>query len=121
MQQKSQPLPYWIFLVAGGLIAGYAGFIVLQGAENANAMNLFLYIGLAFILVGLIKLIFALTSKKSLTDEITQIPQINKQEQKINKYYNNPNTQQQFIYCSKCGARSFASATFCSRCGARLR
>ncbi|MGE0793361.1 MAG: hypothetical protein AB7V77_04265 [Candidatus Woesearchaeota archaeon] len=141
-------LPYWMFFVSGALISGYSIFIIeKQLGENIKSMYLFFYIGLFIILIGLIKLIFSLISKKEkkFANKISGVDEINRIESSINRDYNNKilkingttgkidtitrnpqniNQNQninKYMYCYKCGTRTFADAFYCPKCGTRLR
>jgi amino acid transporter len=135
MQPKPTPLPYWLFFIVGGLISGYSSFIMVKGEEsNVPAMKFFFYIGLLFILIGIIKALIKFFSKneENFANNISGVSRINAVEKRIlgtnntNKYnpktisttQTNPNT---YIYCSQCGNRCFSDSIYCSRCGTRLR
>jgi len=141
-EMAKQSLPYWIFFLCGGFITGYSLF-VSKTASNANpaVMKLFIYIGLVFLGIGLIKLMFELITKKRAAkitnklagiDEIDADEKIIKQENQqrlnnlnsINTLKNQnkmPYMNNNFSYCQQCGSKNFIQSSFCTRCGTRLR
>lgn len=125
MEPHSRPLPYWLFFITGFLIAAYAAFIKNSGDYvNQNAMTLFIYVGLIFIAIGLVKWAMQSLSKKEkkVAQQLAGIDDIDYMERKINSRNKpKPNTINPSIYCNRCGARNPATAYYCSSCGNSLR
>ena len=118
-----KPLPYWLFLVLGGLVTGYSLFVRQTSAVNYEAMTLFAYVGGLFILLGLIKLLArylkSLSSKeKDLANRLGGVDKINRQEQQIQHPSKNRPT---VINCSYCGTKNYSTSNFCHMCGTRIK
>lgn len=72
---------------------------------NYEKLIFFFYAGLVFVLIGIVKLIFALIRHKG---------------KSAGKIHQKAHSQIQHKYCSKCGAALNIHNRFCSRCGARV-
>jgi hypothetical protein len=75
-------LSEWTWLIAGVIVAVTAGYIYLFVHKNGqpnNAMAVFFFIGIVFIVIGITKLFFRRMDDKSVMDSITAQPP----EQKI--------------------------------------
>ena len=59
---KTGSIPAWVYIIAGAGIAFFSKFV--QSRTDINSLQLFFYIGLVFILIGLIKIIFKAGKKK---------------------------------------------------------
>ena len=66
---KSKPLPTWSFLLVGILMILYAQFIKTRENVPKEAMNIFTFIGIVFLVIGVAKLLFKLYKAKFQTSE----------------------------------------------------
>lgn len=125
-----RPIHYGIFLAVGVIMAGMSGFSLMfsQGANHA-AMQLFLGIGLLFLLMGVIKFIIKKVSQVSDNEEkfrkkLSGVGEINREERKMSrnaKQKNPPATPNNIISCPRCQARNYGSSNYCHMCGLRLK
>ena len=90
---------HWLAYVIVGLVVS-----IISWKFNYQKLIFFFYIGLIFILVGIVKLIFNLMKKEKKAEHKTQ--QINQQAHHIK-------------YCTQCGNQLRTHDRFCSRCGRR--
>ncbi|MGM5480851.1 MAG: hypothetical protein ACQESE_00405 [Nanobdellota archaeon] len=84
---RRKPIPAWIFFFIGILISGYSWFVKNRTeTANAEAMQLFIYIGLGFIAIGVLKLLFLYIKKaispkeKKLAERLGGVDEIDKDE-----------------------------------------
>ncbi|MGM5480092.1 MAG: hypothetical protein ACQESC_01395 [Nanobdellota archaeon] len=142
---RRKPLPFWTFLVVGILISGYALIIRLTSdSVNENAMELFIYIGLFFMLLGGVKWLMRWLKKDSLSEKklaerIGGVDTIDKDESALLKekrarlqqkrQQSAPNkgnsqnnaTTPRIILCSKCQTKNFSTSNYCHMCGSSLK
>ncbi|MBI2658618.1 zinc ribbon domain-containing protein [Candidatus Woesearchaeota archaeon] len=90
---------HWLFYIAVGLFVSISSWRL-----NYEKLIFFFYIGLFFILIGILKLIFSLIKTK-----------MSKKEKVHHK-----SPQQHVKYCHNCGAALRHQARFCTRCGAKV-
>lgn len=130
MQEGRRPLHYGVFLGAGGLMTIIAGFSLIASRDvNQAAMQLFLGVGLLFVLIGVIKLIMRLVSsasdnEKKLRNKMSGVDEIDREEARMARESRKANTQAQktsIIVCPHCQTRNYSVSNFCHMCGARLR
>lgn len=90
---RRKRLSFWVFLIAGILIAGYS-WIVRASLDTANeeAMTFlsFFYVGLVFIVIGLLKLLFKRSSsagkgEKQFAERLGGVDKIDKTEAELLK------------------------------------
>ncbi|MFW6378901.1 MAG: hypothetical protein ACOCZV_02665, partial [Nanoarchaeota archaeon] len=90
---KRQRLSFWVFLIAGVLISGYSMLVRLISEEsNDAAMMFFFYIGVGFIVIGLLKLLFKRLSgspiakqEERFASKLGGVDQIDKDEATLRK------------------------------------
>ncbi len=124
---KKNSLPWYSFVIVGAFISIYSKIVQLKDPEN-NAMTLFFYIGIIFLIYGFIKYSFNKTVKKEkkliTREKLSYSQQLRKQQlmmQKQMQQRNQTPAQYNIITCPRCGARNYSYANFCYKCGARLR
>ncbi|MGV8172494.1 MAG: hypothetical protein ACP5OA_07430 [Candidatus Woesearchaeota archaeon] len=95
-------LTAWTWLIFGGIISIMSGYIYLfvpKNGEHNNAMGLFFFIGIVFIITGIIKLFFkkiddesvfesAKISEQKNPEKVIQIPVIETKPNKIDEAVN---------------------------------
>lgn len=99
-------IPGWTYILIGVVIGGISGYIykfVPKNGEPNMAMALFFFIGIIFIIVGVIKIFFMKmdndqdanfrNAKKELSRHVPMSAHNNRVEAHINKLYNQGNTQ----------------------------
>ena len=101
-------IPGWIYIIIGVAIAIYSKLLVKETGANPF-LNIFFYIGVAFIAVGLVKTIF----KRSKKDKPVNEPHTPVQQKQTQ---NTPG----IVYCNRCGAKHYSNSNFCHLCGSRL-
>lgn len=103
---------HWIIYIAVGLLVS-----VLSKRLNYDKLIFFFYAGLAFILVGVVKLVYSLRKK----DERRQTAQ-NKRQSAFGRQQNN--LQQRAVHhlkrCPRCGNIARINDRFCNKCGSRF-
>ena len=101
-----------------GLVYIVTGFLVssISWKINYAKMFLFFYIGIVFILIGIVRLVLTLKEDKEETK--TQLVQKNLRQ---NFQIHQQNIQKQhYKRCQRCGTIARIHDNFCSRCGARI-
>ena len=125
-----RPLHFGIFLAVGAIISGVAGFSLLFSEEvNHAAMQLFLGIGLLFLLIGVIKLIVKVVSstsanEKKFRERMSGVDQINREERRMSresKLANAQATKSTIISCPRCQTKNYSASNYCHMCGLRLK
>lgn len=89
---------HWSIFILVGLFVS-----IISWRINYEDLYLFFYAGLAFVLIGIVKLILGLNAKKG------------KKEKNMIKHH-----AQGAKYCHNCGYESRLNDRFCSKCGVRL-
>lgn len=138
---RNRPISGWILIVVGVLISSYSQ-IVIRTVENVQvlAMQLFTYIGLLLLFVGVVKVIYKsfkegflrniLKKEKQIAEKLSGIDEIehSKRNFKVNasSSYNNSSQNHNsnnpnIIFCQSCGAKSYSTSNFCHVCGSRLQ
>ena len=87
-----------VYLMAGLFISSVSWKL------NKDKLLLFYYVGFVFVLIGVIKIVYALSTKKN--RETAHIKNHNRQ-------------MSQYKRCNKCGSVMRFNDRFCGRCGAR--
>jgi len=100
-------LPGWLWLIFGLAISIFAQ-IVMSNQENPTAMQLFFYIGLVFIAIGVFKIIIKIMLK----------PKESKYEKK--EALSEQNNKFKVILCPNCKAKNYNSFNYCRNCGTKL-
>jgi membrane protein implicated in regulation of membrane protease activity len=112
-------IPGWIYIIIGVAIAIYSKLLVKETGANPF-LNIFFYIGVAFIAVGLVKTIFKRSKKdKPVNEPHTPVQQKQTQQQKPVVQQQTQNTPG-IVYCNRCGAKHYSNSNFCHLCGSRL-
>jgi len=137
---KQKPIHYLVFLIIGGVMATISKIILLQkNSEHEAAMNLFFYIGIIFLITGLIKLLVKKYKEGSFSKTETKIAEnlagqdaivLGKDsrtraryEQRIQerKIVNQgKNEKPQIITCPVCKTKNYSTSNYCHMCGAKL-
>jgi len=104
---KKYKLPGILWLIFGLAISVFAQ-IVMSKQENPTAMQLFFYIGLLFVAIGIFKIVLKimLKPKESKYEE----KNISEQDEKF-----------KVIFCPKCKVKNYSSFNYCRNCGTKLR
>lgn len=122
-----------VHLIAGILISAVSAYALLfTNLENKAPMQLFLYVGLAFIAFAFIKLaIKYIKSGKLREDEeriATKVTGVPSQHQTDQEYQEQLARQSrlhqsspQIIQCGLCKTRNYATSNYCHMCGYKLR
>jgi len=122
-----KPLHHGIFLLVGFLISVTSKIVSKTSPENNASMKLFFWIGIIFLVIGLIKLLIKkipiwLSKETKLEDHLAGIDTINKEEQKLLKTTPSKNLEKQYIIqCPRCGTSNYNTSNYCHMCGMRLR
>lgn len=104
-------IPGWAYLLVGIIVGGVSGYIykfIPKNGQPNGAMAVFFFIGMIFILVGIVKLFFKKmdvqaeassvvreTSFKDTPTPLSKEQQINRVEQQITRAYQRENPQKQ--------------------------
>ena len=91
---------WFVYIVVGLFIS------ILSYRLNYEKLVFFFYVGLIFVFVGIVKLIFNLIKKK-----------MSKKETMHHKAHHQT---QHIKYCHRCGTALRAHNNFCTKCGARV-
>lgn len=120
-------IPPLAYIIIGAGISIYAKIVQSTNPEY-EAMTLFFYIGIIFVVVGVGKFLLNQKNKEASIQE-KQVEksyqqQINKQQQawqqKMNMHNQTP-AQHNIIACPRCNTRNYSSSNFCYSCGSQLR
>jgi hypothetical protein len=138
---KEKPIHYGIFLGVGLAMFIISRILLYrETTRNPEAMLLFSWIGLGFVLIGIIKLIIALNKKgvfkgeerfaeklagpeaklsaPQARDKARQIQQQRLRQQELQQQ----GVQQPIIItCPVCKTKNYSSSNFCHMCGQRLK
>ena len=120
-------LPWFVYVVIGVLVSGYAKLVQLKNPEN-TAMTLFFYIGIVLALVGFGKLGIRKSVKKEekvqKAEKVSFAHELHAQqrrwEHEQQRAVHHP-AQHNIIACPRCGTRHYSTSNFCHKCGARLK
>lgn len=146
-------IPSWMYIGVGLIVSGMSGYIykfVPKNGQPNNAMALFFFVGLIFLVIGIIKLILNRMDKKQHQKNLKELHSrmqqqknpnhqskiihnnLNRQNQQHNHQHNihqNSGHQHQssnnrnftIIRCSRCNTRNYTHSNFCHMCGNKLR
>lgn len=138
---KEKPLSPWVYIIIGGIIAGFSWFIrIATQTAHPEAMKLFTFIGGLFFFIGLLKLgwkkfkesragkkeeAFA-TKLSGLPENLQQNRWVQEQNErmKINPTYKNQNSNNKtpaIILCPRCESKNYSTSNYCHICGQRLK
>ena len=138
----------WVYIIIGAFVVLYTLFI--QSRVDSPGMTIFFWVGIAFIGVGVFKvvsrIILGKDEPKSLVSEQVkqsmmsridinkdlsrvQNPEVYREKERIMREMQarqQPRqpaqpVQQQVKVCIGCNARNYSSSNFCMNCGRRLR
>ncbi len=98
------PKIHWIIYVVIGLFVS-----ILSWRLNYEKLIFFFYIGLIFILVGIVKLLISLINRKTSKKGIVHKVQ-----------HQTPKHHIRFKRCSRCSNIVRIGDSFCNKCGARV-
>ena len=120
--EKRTPLSYWAFLIPGLLLIIVSSIVLIINFEDNPAMRLFLYIGIFFLIIGIIKFLIKKYNKGSLikaeekfASRLAQIP-----DKPSKPQLHSEKKSPAIINCSRCGAKNYSSSNFCHMCGKKL-
>ena len=131
-------IPGIAFLIIGGIMAGYSKFI--ESRTDNSTMTVFFWIGVVFIVVGVLKLIFEISFRKSRKEKKLSKRDGKKQE-RLNRYDTQEKNyydqqirgqdhhverasqpvHQSIISCQRCGTKHYSHANFCQKCGNQIK
>jgi hypothetical protein len=142
-RQGRKPLHYSIYLVVGIIFSTVSKIVLLQNkTEHESAMTLFFYIGLGFILVGIIKLLlmkkrqgFFDKTERAFAEHLAgpegailgrDSRERARYEQSIQNNYLERNKAKHLgkpsiISCPVCGSKNYSTSNYCHMCGAKLK
>ena len=104
----SYKIPGWLYLIFGGLVAGYSQFVInAKGVDNTVVFNFFFYVGLLLLVIGIFKIVLKFILHKKDEEVETQT---------FNKPLNN-----NLVRCSKCNSNNYRTYNFCYKCGNKLK
>lgn len=109
-----QPIPFWAYLIIGTAVTA-TSLIVNKQTGSANLI-LFVYIGMIFFGVGIIKLLFNLIFNKG---SLNIAPKVVKT--KVGKVVNKTNKNVSVITCPRCKVKLHPKFKFCPNCGLKLK
>jgi hypothetical protein len=123
--EKRTPLSYWAFLIPGLFIVLVSALSLIFNSTNNPAMKLFLYIGILFLIIGIIKFLVKNYNKGALAkseekfaSRLSGMPQKNLiSSSSLNEKFNKSPV---VLTCSRCGAKNYSSSNFCHMCGKKL-
>ena len=92
------------YLILGLLIGGFSYYI--NNKNKSNAFALFFYIGIIFVMIGIIKLLAKVVQKKAV-----------KKTEIHNHAHQRPTPTSQVRFCGHCGASLRQHDHFCPMCG----
>lgn len=123
---KRKPLHPRVHLISGLLITLVSGYgLLFTSLENKTSMQLFFFIGLAFIALAFLKILIKYIKSGNLkkdeervAQKIGQIPQQELQEQAEQQA---KLQQPKIIMCSLCGTKNYSTSNYCHMCGNKLR
>ncbi len=105
---KKYKIPGTLWLIFGLAISIFSQIVKSKQDGNTAAMQLFFYIGLLFIVIGIFKIVIKLVLNPKKENYIdTNIPTESNEKFKI-------------ILCPKCKAKNYASFNYCRNCGTKL-
>lgn len=126
----------FVYIIIGGIVAFFSNLVYTK--SGTGSILIFFYVGLAFIVVGVFKLlkryifgrkksddgtnsVFSQKRAKERNDILTKL--INKDLASVDTERRNPPHmgQQQILACPQCGTRHYNTSNFCHKCGTRLR
>ena len=124
----------FVYVVLGILMALYARFI--QSKVQKSSLSLFFWIGIAFLVFGIFRLITSYVFNDKSTKE-KSVPKVNPrlealrlEKQKFmsgsnsssNSNVSNPhNDSREIVECSRCMTKHYSNSNFCHMCGASLK
>lgn len=134
---KKQSVPPWILIVVGTAVAGISLYTVwFTNNENKAAMQLFAFVGIVFLVYGLIRYIIqrVSSSKVNIVKEEEHFAQhlagtdkIDEKEKRIQRQVQQIQQQKEFarqtpsiIKCPVCGTSNYSTSRFCHMCGYRF-
>ena len=127
----NKPLDPKIHFIVGILISGFSAYVILfTDVPNKAVMELFLFIGIGFILIAFIKKgIKYISSGKLKRDEneiatnISGVPEAAKEEFELQKQRQAQLRQKRhsIIICQLCATRNYATSNYCHMCGYKLK
>ena len=112
---KGDSIPPLAWVIIGVIMAGYA-WLTLHKTNN-ESMNLFIYIGILFVILGVIKYLLSLRKKPSKkTSSHHEAHQVHHPAQTHQQHH----IHHKIIICPVCGAKNYSTSNYCHMCGAKL-
>ena len=90
---------HWLVYIIIGLFVA-----IFSWKRDFEKLMIFFYLGLMFILIGIVKLVFS----------------IGKNKHKEEKIHHKASQQHKGRYCHSCGSPALPHHNFCTKCGAKL-
>ena len=118
-------------------MAGYSKFI--ESRTDNSTMTVFFWIGVVFIVIGVLKLIFEISFRKTKKKqhskrESKKQGRPNRYDEQEKNYYDqqirgqghhveraSQPTHQSIIACQRCGTKHYSHANFCQKCGNQIK
>lgn len=104
-------IPALIWIVFGLVISIYSKIVDFN--SNNPVMNIFFYIGLFFLVIGIFKIVFSYINS---SNNVNKKSFESANEQSISK-----KTGLSIVRCPKCNARNYNTYNYCHNCGFKLR
>jgi ABC-type nickel/cobalt efflux system permease component RcnA len=121
-------IPAIAYLVIGAGISAYSKFVARTTGDNL-VMDIFFYIGLLLVAIGIIKFIFKGLNRKSKEPpkehKHHEVHPAAQKEEAPTHHQEAAHQHQQahhhtIIYCSGCGTKNYSTSNFCHKCGKAL-
>ena len=145
MDKPMAEIPGWAYIAIGAVIAGFSKFVETRSGSN---LNLFIFAGVIFAVIGIGKLLLQAFSRKpgSRPEAGVQMPQQarhaqagqwqpqthnrqapqqmgtqeGRQQHHITQARHQQPAHESIISCPACGVRHYSYANFCMMCGNRM-
>jgi len=134
---KKQSVSPWILIVVGAVVAGISLYIVwFTSNENKEAMQLFAFVGIVFLVYGIIRYIIQRVSsskvnivkeEKQFAHQLAGTDKIDEREKRIQQQVQRIQQQEKLarqtpsiIKCPVCGTSNYSTSRFCHMCGYRF-
>ena len=135
---KEKPIHYAVFVVIGVVMFGLSKVVLMKGTtEHSSAMNLFMYLGLVALGIGLIKFLISFYKKggfakaeKSMAESLAgkdasamgrDSRQRARYEQEIERRKQPSAKTPSVIVCPVCKTKNYSSSNYCHMCGQKLK
>jgi len=107
-----QPIPFWAYLIIGTGVTVTSLIVDMQ--TESDKLKLFVYIGIIFFAVGIIKLLFNLIFNRG---SINIAPKVKVEKKLIQQ---NQQKTSVTVACPRCKVKLHPKFKFCPNCGLKL-